>query len=670
MVLTELLLTFVLLDSIQTAVSVKYHGDVCSDSASCEVDTTCVLSVDNTTRCLCADDEYRGDRNQCIYINTLLVYNVRTIKVTLNSIKLNWTSQNINYKEAKYNVSYEDTYSLGDESEVTIYNLKSNTLYTFSIQVILFKNQLYKARYGPAVTHIAQTLVKQDSKKPHRELCTKGVDFCQTELLCVQNKNQEYRCLCDKNHYWNDYNECISKSKLSIKNFASKNISSTSVELSWSIDPLHKSSAKFKVWYGGKKNESFPSDVMVATIDELNPITMYTFTIKVEIPADNNYNLTEGPPNICRIQTNARKGTYPNSFKSETTKVTPRTIISTTTLSTTTVSTTTLRSKNKKPVSQDIQFVGHGDLCELANSYCESGTSCVETPNIQYRCLCDDTQYWNKNRMCVPLKSLTVTDAHVIKVTSTSVQLSWSNRSVNKVSVTYSVSYRNKSLAAHPGGVNITNLQPTSNYSFEIFVIIPSELNYMEKRGPGVSISVQTFAENKDPNFENKTPTHQTTTLPTETPSSSKQVLTHTTLANTASGQSNTNTVIVVIVVLLVLAVVLIVMVVLVVRRKNSKRKNSTQILLDKYDKCRNTSQPELVYTELEPNTYSTSQDTATNTVSATNHNLPTSSNGASSPSVYYNIKAQEEFKVEMVYSHLSHFKEQERENPENIYDG
>lgn len=90
------------------------------------------------------------------------------------------------------------------------------------------------------------------------------------------------------------------------------------------------------------------------------------------------------------------------------------------------------------------------------------------------------------------VKGLTVTEVHVTKVTSTSVLLSWSNRNVDKLSAVYSVSYRNKSLAAPPGGINITYLQPTSNYSFEIFVIIPSELNYKEKRGPGVSISAQT----------------------------------------------------------------------------------------------------------------------------------------------------------------------------------
>ncbi|KAK6985557.1 Guadeloupe Resistance Complex single-pass transmembrane protein 2, partial [Biomphalaria glabrata] len=225
--------------------------------------------------------------------NTLLVQDVRTVKATWNSVQLSWSSQNINYKEAKFNVSYEDTYTLGDESGVTIYNLKSGTLYTFTIQVILFKNQLYKARYGPAVTHIAQTLLKQDSKKTHGELCTKGVDSCQTELLCVQNINQQDRCLCDNNHYWNDHNECISKSTLTIKSFTAKNISSTSVKLSWSIVPLHKSSAQFKVGYGEADFKLFHWDVMVATIDRLKPKTVYSFSIKVEIPADNNYNFTE-----------------------------------------------------------------------------------------------------------------------------------------------------------------------------------------------------------------------------------------------------------------------------------------------------------------------------------------------------------------------------------------
>ncbi|KAK0050152.1 Guadeloupe Resistance Complex single-pass transmembrane protein 2 [Biomphalaria pfeifferi] len=285
MMLKELLLTFVLLDSIQTTVSAKYHGEECSENVRCEANTYCVLSFNNETRCLCPDDEYRSDRNQCVNIRTLVVEDVRTVKVTRNSVQLSWSSRNVNYVKAK--------------------------------------------------THI--------------------------------------------------------------------------------------------------------------------------------------------------------------------------------------------------------QFVGHGDLCKLANLTCEPGKSCVETPNKQYRCLCNDLQYWNKDRLCVPLTGLTVTEVQVKKVTSTSVQLSWSNRSIDKPSAAYSVSYRNKSYGAHPGGINITNLKPTEQYSFEIFVIIPNEANYKEKRGPGVSISAQTIAEDKDPNFEKKTPTLQTTTLPTETPSSSKQVLTHTTLANTAS---------------------------------------------------------------------------------------------------------------------------------------
>uniref|UniRef100_A0A2C9JK66 Fibronectin type-III domain-containing protein n=1 Tax=Biomphalaria glabrata TaxID=6526 RepID=A0A2C9JK66_BIOGL len=195
---------------------------------------------------------------------------------------------------------------------------------------------------------------------------------------------------------------------------------------------------------------------MVATIDRLKPKTVYSFSIKVEIPADNNYNLTEGPPSTCRIQTN-------------------------------------------------IWHPGYGEICELANSPCEPGTSCVETHRKLYRCLCNDTQYWNKNRICVPLKGLKVTEVHVTKVTSTSVLLSWSNRNVDKLTAVYSVSYRNKSLAAPPGGMNITNLQPARNYSFEIFVIIPSELNYKEKRGPGVSISVQTIDETSRPVPESTT---------------------------------------------------------------------------------------------------------------------------------------------------------------------
>lgn len=95
----------------------------------------------------------------------------------------------------------------------------------------------------------------------------------------------------------------LTESVLTIKSFTASNICSTSVVLSWSVDTINKPNAIFKVWYGSENMESFTSDIVVATITNLKNETLYTFTIQVEIPADENYNVTVGTPNILRVNT-------------------------------------------------------------------------------------------------------------------------------------------------------------------------------------------------------------------------------------------------------------------------------------------------------------------------------------------------------------------------------
>ncbi|KAI8752959.1 hypothetical protein BgiBS90_032034, partial [Biomphalaria glabrata] len=88
----------------------------------------------------------------------LRVYNIKIDKVTPTSIKLNWTSDYVQGLAAIFNVSYKYTYQLGDENGVTVDNLSPDTLYTFTIQVIISEKHLAnQPTYGPFITYNART---------------------------------------------------------------------------------------------------------------------------------------------------------------------------------------------------------------------------------------------------------------------------------------------------------------------------------------------------------------------------------------------------------------------------------------------------------------------------------------------------------------------------------
>uniref|UniRef100_A0A2C9LCV5 Fibronectin type-III domain-containing protein n=1 Tax=Biomphalaria glabrata TaxID=6526 RepID=A0A2C9LCV5_BIOGL len=111
-------------------------------------------------------------------------------------------------------------------------------------------------------------------------------------------------------------------------------------------------------------------------------------------------------------------------------------------------------------------------------------------------CLCNINFYCNKYDFCETLESLTLTDIIVTRVTSTSVQFSWSDRMVAKQTAMYLVKYIDEVVQGNAYGITISRLQPNTKYDFYIFVKLPREQNYYEEKyGPNTLFTVQTLAE-------------------------------------------------------------------------------------------------------------------------------------------------------------------------------
>uniref|UniRef100_A0A0C9RP75 Grctm3 protein n=1 Tax=Biomphalaria glabrata TaxID=6526 RepID=A0A0C9RP75_BIOGL len=126
---------------------------------------------------------------------------------------------------------------------------------------------------------------------------------------------------------------------------------------------------------------------------------------------------------------------------------------------------------------------------------CGAGKSNVRGSFNRY-CLCNINFYCNKYDFCETLKSLTLTDIRLTRVTSTSVQFSWSDGMVAKQNEMYLVKYIDEVVQGNAYGIIISRLQPNTKYDFNIFVKLPREYNYYEEKyGPNTLFTVQTLAE-------------------------------------------------------------------------------------------------------------------------------------------------------------------------------
>ncbi|XP_055889966.1 uncharacterized protein LOC106057491 isoform X2 [Biomphalaria glabrata] len=143
------------------------YGTKCTSNATCKSDTQCLPGVDNIKRCRCEENKFRTNKSTCHFFSDLRVYNIKIDKVTPTSIKLNWTSDYVQGLAAIFNVSYKYTYQLGDENGVTVDNLSPDTLYTFTIQVIISEKHLAnQPTYGPFITYNARTSESLTSTTP------------------------------------------------------------------------------------------------------------------------------------------------------------------------------------------------------------------------------------------------------------------------------------------------------------------------------------------------------------------------------------------------------------------------------------------------------------------------------------------------------------------------
>ncbi|KAK0050150.1 hypothetical protein Bpfe_020368 [Biomphalaria pfeifferi] len=134
--------------------SVSY-GTMCTSNATCMGYTFCLPGVGNIKRCLCEEYKFRTSNDTCNFLSDLRVYNFKADSVTPESVKLKWTSNYVKGLSAIFNVSYNNTYQLGDENGVTIDNLSPDTQYKFKIQVII--SNAYEFKNGPFITYSANT---------------------------------------------------------------------------------------------------------------------------------------------------------------------------------------------------------------------------------------------------------------------------------------------------------------------------------------------------------------------------------------------------------------------------------------------------------------------------------------------------------------------------------
>ncbi|KAK6985549.1 hypothetical protein BgiMline_015134 [Biomphalaria glabrata] len=114
-----------------------FYGTECTSNATCLSDTLCLPGVDNIKRCLCEKNKFRTSKNTCNFLFDLRSYNIKLDTGTPTSVKLKWTSDYIQGLPAIFNVSYNNTYQLGDENGVTVDNLSPDTEYKFTVQVII-----------------------------------------------------------------------------------------------------------------------------------------------------------------------------------------------------------------------------------------------------------------------------------------------------------------------------------------------------------------------------------------------------------------------------------------------------------------------------------------------------------------------------------------------------
>ncbi|KAH9494646.1 hypothetical protein Btru_020386 [Bulinus truncatus] len=133
----------------------------------------------------------------------------------------------------------------------------------------------------------------------HGETCKEKSD-CLTMLVCVHDINGKLRCLCDRGKYFNDKEECLSTSYLTVTGVVHKLISPTRVELRWSSDSVNKKSSLFKVNYGNVTGFGNKSGI---TVNNLTPFTEYVFKITVTVPRDSYYDEMSGYPITYTIRT-------------------------------------------------------------------------------------------------------------------------------------------------------------------------------------------------------------------------------------------------------------------------------------------------------------------------------------------------------------------------------
>uniref|UniRef100_A0A0C9RFK3 Grctm5 protein n=1 Tax=Biomphalaria glabrata TaxID=6526 RepID=A0A0C9RFK3_BIOGL len=169
------------------------YGKECTSNATCIADTLCLPGVDNIKRCRCEENKFRTNKNTCRFFFHLRVYNIKVDKTTQTSVKLNWTSEYVQGLTVVYNVSYNNTYQLGDENGVTVDNLSPDTQYKFTVQVIISDKSTYELKYGPSITYNVRTSASLPSTEPMvaMETITSTLSTSSSELKSTRTPDIE-----------------------------------------------------------------------------------------------------------------------------------------------------------------------------------------------------------------------------------------------------------------------------------------------------------------------------------------------------------------------------------------------------------------------------------------------------------------------------------------------
>ncbi|KAH9519424.1 hypothetical protein Btru_075498, partial [Bulinus truncatus] len=402
------------------------YGDRCDlKSLPCDSGSYCVEDVNNFSRCLCNDTQYRTNSKQCAALDSLTVSGVVNASST-NSVNFTWSNSLVNNDKAKFQIfNGNNPVIQADYNGGKVENLASGTKYTFIISVFIPNDTYYRVKTGPNTTVTAWT------EPLYGDECVLNPFSCETGTVCIKAVDNFSRCLCNVTQYRSNKNQCVE-----IENFKVSNVTyvstTESVALKWLSNNINIDNPIFLI-YNGPNVTTIQATNTGANVTNLSHGASYNFSIVVKTPNDKYYAEKSGP------SVSGFFWTVP----------------------------------------------AYLDQCGSNPNFCDSGAFCIGDVRSVNRCLCNQTHYRTKNDKCIEINTnLKVSDIGNTSSTN-SVNLIWSSTSIENDNATFLIQYGNSSaIIASSSGRNISQLQSGTHYNFSIVVIIPNDTYNVQKIGP------------------------------------------------------------------------------------------------------------------------------------------------------------------------------------------